>query len=229
MASGGSNPSLRKIFFVSPMDILFSFVDFVVHIDTHLDAVIQSYGVWIYLILFLIIFLETGFVVAPFLPGDSLLFAAGTFAGLGSLDLAIIIALLCAAAIFGDTANYWVGYHSSSVLFKKEAKWLNETYLERTRAFYETHGRKTIILARFVPIIRTFAPFVAGIAKMDYRQFVAYNIVGGILWVFIFTFAGYFFGNLPVVRENFSLTVLAIIIISFTPAIIEFWRHHSKK
>ena len=228
MAFGGSNPSLRKIFFALAMDTLLSFIDFVVHIDTHLNAVIQSYHAWAYVVLFLIIFLETAFVFVPFLPGDSLLFAAGTFAGLGLLDPLVIFVLLCAAAIFGDTVNYWVGFHSSSKLFKKEAKWLNESYLERTKEFYKVHGKKTIILARFIPIIRTFAPFVAGIAKMNYRQFVSYNIIGGILWVFIFTLVGYFFGNIPIVRENFSLAVLAIIVISLIPAVVEFWRHRSK-
>ncbi|TSC73951.1 MAG: membrane-associated protein [Parcubacteria group bacterium Gr01-1014_44] len=210
------------------MDILLSFVDFVVHIDAHLDALIQSYHAWAYVVLFLIVFLETGFVAAPFLPGDSLLFAAGTFAGFGSLNIVIVFMLLSAAAILGDSVNYWIGYHSSSRLFKKEAKWLNESYLERTQKFYEVHGKKTIIIARFVPIIRTFAPFVAGIAKMNYRQFLSYNIVGGILWVFIFTFVGYFFGNIPIVRENFSVAVLGIIIISFIPAVVEFWRHRAK-
>ena len=214
--------------FVLFMETLFYFIDFVVHIDTHLNAVIQSYHAWAYVVLFLIIFLETAFVFVPFLPGDSLLFAAGIFAGAGSLNLAFIFILLSAAAIFGDSVNYWAGFHSSSRLFKKEAKWLNESYLERTKKFYEVHGKKTIVLARFVPIIRTFAPFVAGIAKMNYRQFVSYNIIGGILWVFIFTFTGYFFGNIPIVRDNFSLAMLGIIIISFIPAVVEFWRHRAK-
>ena len=210
------------------MNTLLILIDFVAHIDVHLNAIIQSYHAWAYAVLFLIVFLETGFVVAPFLPGDSLLFAAGTFAALGSLDPVLVIVLLCLAAILGDTVNYWIGFYSSPRLFKKEAKWLNESYLERTQKFYEAHGKKTIILARFVPIIRTFAPFVAGIAKMDYRQFVSYNIIGGILWVFMFTFTGYFFGDIPIVRENFSLAVLAIIIISLIPAVVEFWRHRSR-
>ena len=204
------------------MNAFFYLVDFIIHIDTHLGAIIESYEMWTYAILFLIIFLETGIVLAPFLPGDSLLFAAGTFAGIGILNPILLAVLLALAAILGDTANYRIGYHSSSRIFKKEAKLLNESYLERPRKFYEKHGKKTIIIARFIPIIRTFAPFAAGLGKMNFRQFAEYNILGGILWVTLFVSAGYFFGNIPLVRKNFSLVILGIILTSIIPTIFEF-------
>lgn len=204
------------------MEILFYFIDFVVHIDTHLNAIIEHYNTWTYAILFTIIFLETGVVLAPFLPGDSLIFAVSAISAQGSLNPVFLFFLLSVAAISGDAVNYWAGRHSFSWLFKKERRWLNETYLEKTKKFYEIHGKKTIIIARFIPIIRTFAPFVAGIGKMRYRDFAVYNIAGGILWVGLFTFGGYFFGNASIVRENFSLVIMLIIAASIMPAAAEF-------
>jgi len=200
-------------------------IDLFLHLDKHLSQIIQNYGVWTYLLLFLVIFMETGFVVTPFLPGDSLLFAAGTFASpaLGSsLNIFLLWALLCAAAILGDTVNYWIGHFIGPKAFTGEVRFLKKEYLDRTHEFYEKHGGKTIIIARFIPIIRTFAPFVAGIGAMNYGRFITYNVVGGVAWVTIFTFGGYYFGNLPFVKENFSLVVIAIIFISVVPMIFEF-------
>jgi membrane-associated protein len=199
-------------------------IDLFLHLDKHLSVVIQTYGTGTYLFLFFIIFMETGFVVTPFLPGDSLLFAAGTFASpaLGSsLNIWILWGLLCVAAVVGDTANYWIGHFIGPKAFSGEVRFLKKEYLDRTHDFYERHGGKTIILARFVPIIRTFAPFVAGVGSMSYGHFISYNIIGGIAWVSLFTFGGYFFGTLPFVQNNFSLVVLAIIFISVIPAIVE--------
>lgn len=207
------------------MEILLYFIDYIVHIDTHLNTIIQHYDTWTYAILFMIIFLETGVVLAPFLPGDSLIFAVAAISARGALNPIVIFALLSFAAIFGDAINYWIGRRSSSWIFKKESRWLNETYLEKTKRFYEIHGKKTIVIARFIPIIRTFAPFVAGIGKMNYREFTIYNSIGGIFWVGLFTFGGYFFGNAPIVRENFSLAILLIILASLTPTVIEFIKH----
>jgi len=207
------------------MEFVKSLIDILLHLDVHLDLVIRSYGFWTYGILFLIIFLETGLVVTPFLPGDSLLFAAGTFAALGSLDVIWIIVLLSIAAIAGDTANYWIGHVSGPKVFTQEkSRLFNKEYLHRTHQFYEKYGGKTIIIARFVPIVRTFAPFVAGIGSMTYGRFIAYNVVGGIGWVVILVFGGYFFGNIPFIKNNFSLAIAAIIIISILPGIIEFLR-----
>jgi membrane-associated protein len=203
------------------MDLLRSVIDLFLHLDQHLSGVIAAYGVWTHLILFLIVFAETGLVVTPFLPGDSLLFAAGTFAALGSLDLGLVVVLLIAAAILGDTVNYWVGAWVGPRAFSGNVKFLRKDYLDRTHAFYEKHGGKTIILARFVPIIRTFAPFVAGVGAMRYSQFITYNIVGAVLWVGLFVPAGYFFGNIPAVRKNFTLVILAIIAISVLPMALE--------
>ena len=208
------------------MEFLKSLIDILLHLDVHLDLVIRSYGFWTYGILFLIIFLETGLVVTPFLPGDSLLFAAGTFAALGSLDVVWLIILLSIAAVAGDTANYWIGHASGPKVFSKEkSRLFNKEYLHRTHQFYEKYGGKTIIIARFVPIVRTFAPFVAGIGSMTYGRFIAYNIVGGMGWVVLLVLGGYFFGNIPVIKRNFSLAIAAIIIISILPGIIEFLRH----
>ena len=203
------------------MDLLRSVIDLFLHLDQHLSGVIAAYGVWTHLILFLIVFAETGLVVTPFLPGDSLLFAAGTFAALGSLDLWLVVVLLIAAAILGDTVNYWVGAWVGPRAFSGNVKFLRKDYLDRTHAFYEKHGGKTVILARFVPIIRTFAPFVAGVGAMRYPQFITYNIVGAVLWVGLFVPAGYFFGNIPAVRKNFTLVILAIIAISVLPMALE--------
>lgn len=210
------------------MEIISELVDFILHLDVHLNAIIDSYGTLTYLILFLIIFLETGLVITPFLPGDSLLFAAGSFAALGSLNVFVLFALLALAAILGDTVNYWIGHFIGPRAFSGSIRFLKKEYLDRTHEFYEKHGGKTIIIARFIPIIRTFAPFVAGIGAMNYPRFFMFNVVGGLLWVSLFTFGGYFFGNLPFVRDNFTIVILAIIAISVLPGIIEFLRDKYK-
>ena len=208
------------------MELLKTLLDIFLHIDKHLSELIQNYGLWTYLIMFIIIFLETGLVVTPFLPGDSLLFAAGTFAALGALDMMWLFVILSIAAIAGDTVNYWIGaYVGPKVFHKEKVRFLNKEYLDRTHQFYEKYGGKTIIIARFIPIIRTFAPFVAGIGSMTYWRFISYNVIGGVAWILICTLAGYLFGNLPIVRENFSLVILAIIIISILPGVIEYMRH----
>jgi membrane-associated protein len=204
------------------MDLISNFIDLFLHLDEHLSVIIESFGIWTYLILFLIIFLETGLVVTPFLPGDSLLFAAGSFAALGVLNVWGLFIILALAAILGDTANYWIGHYIGPRAFSGNIRFLKKEYLERTHEFYEKHGGKTIIIARFIPIIRTFAPFVAGVGAMTYRHFIAYNVVGGIAWVGLFTFAGYFFGNIPLVKENFTIVILAIIAISVMPPFAEF-------
>jgi membrane-associated protein len=207
------------------MELLKTLIDIFFHIDRYFSEIIQNYGLWTYLIMFIIIFLETGLVVTPFLPGDSLLFAAGAFAALGSLDMIWLFVILSIAAIGGDTVNYWIGaYVGPKVFHKEKVRFLNREYLDRTHKFYEKYGGKTIIIARFVPIIRTFAPFVAGIGSMTYWKFISYNIIGGVAWIFLCTLAGYFFGNLPIVKENFSLVVLVIIIISILPGVIEYLR-----
>jgi len=203
------------------MELLKQLADVFLHLDTHLSQVIAEYGTWTYFILFAIIFCETGLVVTPFLPGDSLLFAAGTFAALGALDVRLLIPLLIAAAIIGDTVNYWVGAYIGPRAFEGNLRFLKKEHLERTRAFYERHGGKTIILARFVPIVRTFAPFVAGVGTMSYPRFITYNVVGAVLWVGLLVLAGFFFGNIPMVRENFTMVILAIIAISVMPMVIE--------
>lgn len=208
------------------MELIWSLIDFILHIDRHLSGIIQNYGTWTYLILFLIIFCETGLVVTPLLPGDSLLFAAGAFAAQGVLDPLLLMVLLSVAAIAGDTVNYWIGYHTGPKIFRKEnVRFLNREYLERTHRFYEKHGGKAIVLARFAPILRTFAPFVAGIGRMTYGRFVVYNVVGGVLWIVVFLFGGYFFSNLPVVEQNFTLVVVAIILISLMPSLVGLVRH----
>ncbi len=207
------------------MELIKYIVDFILHIDVHLGAIIKDYGLWTYLILFIIIFCETGLVVTPLLPGDSLLFAAGTFAAIGSLDVLWLFLILSAAAVGGDTVNYWIGCFVGPKVFQKEHRFLKKEYLDRTHQFYEKYGGKTIIIARFVPIIRTFAPFVAGVGSMTYLKFISYNIIGGIVWIAICVFAGYYFGNLPFVRNNFSLVILAIIIISILPGVVELVKH----
>ena len=206
------------------MEVIKFLIDFVLHMDVHLSEIIGNYGAWTYGILFLIIFLETGFVVTPFLPGDSLLFAAGSFAALGDLNPVYLFILLSIAAVIGDTVNYSIGHYIGPRAFSGEIKYLKKEHLDRTSEFYEKHGGKTIILARFIPIIRTFAPFVAGVGAMTYSKFILYNVVGGISWVAIFTFGGYYFGNLPVVRDNFPLVIFAIIFISFIPPVLEFFK-----
>jgi membrane-associated protein len=199
------------------MELITELIDLFLHLDEHLSFVITRYGTWTYLVLFLVIFIETGFVVTPFLPGDSLLFAAGTFAALGALDITLLFFLLFGAAVLGDTVNYWIGHAIGPRVFTMNSRWFKREYLERTHRFYERHGGKTIFLARFIPIIRTFAPFVAGVGEMTYGRFITYNIAGGFTWTGGFLFLGYFFGNIPVVKENFSLVVLAIILISVAP------------
>lgn len=207
------------------MDLIHMFIDYFLHLDRHLSVVIQMYGMWTYLILFLIVFCETGLVVTPILPGDSLLFAAGAFAASGALQVQPLFLLLAIAAIGGDTVNYWAGHMIGPKIFQQEKiRFMKKEYLDRTHEFYERHGGKTIILARFIPIIRTFAPFVAGIGRMTYLHFISYNVVGGIAWIALFIFGGYFFGNIAVVKEHFTLVILAIIFISILPGIIEFAR-----
>jgi membrane-associated protein len=207
------------------MDLVYVLLDFLLHLDRHLAEMIQQYGAWTYLILFLIIFCETGLVVTPLLPGDSLLFAVGTFCALGALDLGWILILLALAAILGDAVNYAIGYRLGPRVFRSErSRLLNRRHLERTHEFYERYGPITIVLARFIPIIRTFAPFVAGIGRMTYARFAVYNVAGGIAWIAIFVLGGYAFGNIPVVKRNFTLVILAIIVLSVLPGVIEYVR-----
>jgi membrane-associated protein len=210
------------------MEIVNSFFDVFLHLDTHLFRLVTEYRNWTYLILFCIIFCETGLVVTPFLPGDSLLFAAGAIAALGILNIWILIGLLCIAAILGDSVNYSLGKFLGEKVFDRNYRLIKKEYLYRTHEFYEKHGGKTIIIARFVPIIRTFAPFVAGVGSMNYLRFILFNIIGGILWVFICSFGGYFFGNLPFVKNNFSVVVLAIVFISILPMIVEYLKYKLK-
>ncbi|RJP18604.1 MAG: DedA family protein [Candidatus Abyssobacteria bacterium SURF_5] len=211
------------------MELIKYFFDIILHLDKHLDVVIKNFGNWTYAIFFCIIFFETGVVVTPFLPGDSLLFAVGALAALGSLDVKLVLILLIIAAIAGDTANYWIGHAAGPKVFTKtNSRFLNKEHLDRTHRFYEKYGGKTIVLARFIPIIRTFAPFVAGIGSMNYRHFIVYNVLGGTFWVLLFVLGGYFFGNMPVVKNNFSLVIFAIIFISILPGIIEFVRSRRK-
>jgi membrane-associated protein len=209
------------------MELIKSLIDLLLHLDKHLNEIIGNYGLWTYLILFLIVFCETGLVVTPILPGDSLLFAAGALAATeGSpLNVGVLYLILTVAAIIGDTVNYWIGAKIGPKVFAQEkSRFFKKEYLIRTQQFYEKYGGKTIIIARFIPIIRTFAPFVAGIGTMNYLKFIVYNIVGAILWVTICLFLGYFFGNIPIVKKNFSLVILAIVFISILPAIIEIIR-----
>jgi len=203
------------------MELLKNFIDLFLHLDKHLSELIAAYGTWTYAILFLIVFCETGLVVTPFLPGDSLLFAAGTFAALGAMDPWILFGLLTVAAILGDTVNYWIGKRIGPAAFTGRFRLLNQNHLRKTEAFYEKHGGKTIIMARFVPIVRTFAPFVAGVGTMEYGRFLMFNVVGAVLWVGLFVFGGYLFGNIPAVRENFTLVILAIIALSVLPILFE--------
>ncbi len=206
------------------MDLLKQLIDVFLHLDTHLADVVRDYGAWTNTLLFVIVFCETGLVVTPFLPGDSLLFTAGALAALGNLNVALVFLLLSLAAVLGDSANYGIGKRIGPRAFDGSVKFLKQEHLRKTEAFYEKHGKKTIILARFVPIVRTFAPFVAGVGSMTYGTFLAYNVVGGVAWVAICVFSGYFFGNIPVVKKNFSLVVLAIIGISTLPLLWEWWK-----
>lgn len=207
------------------MELITTFIQFLLHLDDNINLIIQNYGLWTYLILFLIIFCETGLVVTPFFPGDSLLFVVGAFAAKGSLEIWWLFGILCAAAICGDSANYWIGSYIGSRFDKKSVRFIKKEYMERTHQFYERYGGKTIIIARFVPIIRTYAPFLAGFGSMAYLRFAGYNILGGIAWVSVFVFGGYFVGNDPIIRENFTLFIFAIIVISFLPGVIEYLRH----
>jgi membrane-associated protein len=212
------------------VDLLKEFIEFFLHLDTHLHAAVQAYGIWTYLLLFLIIFCETGLVVTPILPGDSLLFAAGALAAGGSLNVVWLSVLLSVAAVLGDAANYTIGHFMGPKVFSQEnGRFLKKEYLDRTHQFYEKYGGKTIIIARFVPIVRTFAPFVAGVGSMTYWRFASYNVIGGVAWVTICLFAGYAFGNLPIVKENFTLVILAIIFISLLPGLVEFMRHRQQQ
>jgi len=203
------------------MNLILKIIDFILHIDGYLKDIITQYGAWTYGLLFFVIFMETGFVVTPFLPGDSLIFAAATFAAAGALNPWLIFILMTIAAFAGDTANYWIGHAIGTKAYTGEVKWIKKEYMERTHAFFEKHGGKTIFLARFVPIIRTFTPFVAGVSKMPYGYFITWNLVGGATWVATFTLLGYFFGNIPFVKANFELVIIAIVLISFVPAVIE--------
>jgi len=204
--------------------MLTKLIDLFLHLDQHLENIILQFGWWTYLILFLVIFAETGFVVTPFLPGDSLLFAAGALASLGSLNIWILYIAMLLGAIIGDSVNYQIGHYIGPKALKINNKFIKKEHIEKTQKFYEKHGGFTIILARFIPIIRTFAPFVAGIGTMDYKKFITYNIIGAVAWVTSFLFAGYFFGNLPFIKENFHYTVLIIIIISFIPIGLEIYK-----
>lgn len=207
------------------MDLLSGFVDVILHLDLHLRELAQTYGGWVYAFLFLIVFLETGVVVTPFLPGDSLLFVAGTIAAAGELNVHVLVLFLIAAAIAGDSLNYAIGRYLGPRVFRfEDSRFFKRAYVDRTHAFFERHGGKAIIIARFVPIIRTYAPFVAGIGAMDYRRFLIFNVTGAVLWVVLLTYAGFFFGNLPLVRNNLTAVILGIIVLSVMPAIIEFWR-----
>jgi membrane-associated protein len=207
------------------MDLILYFVDIFLHLDKYLGDVIEKYDQWTFLILFCVLYCETGLVVTPFLPGDSLLFTAGTFAGLGRLDLAALMVVLGLAPIMGDSTNYWIGrYIGPKILHKENVRFLNKEYLHRAHEFYEKYGGKTIAIARFMPIIRTFAPFVAGIGSMNYLKFLAFSIGGTILWVSSFVLGGYFFGNMPIVKKNFTLVIMAIVVISVIPSVIEFLR-----
>jgi membrane-associated protein len=207
------------------MDLLLHLVDFILHFDKHLSVIIQNYGALTYLFLFLILFCETGLVVTPFLPGDSLLFAAGAFAASGSLDIAALFGLLFFAAVAGDSTNYWIGRKVGPRVFREESRFLNRAHLERTQAFFDRHGGKTLVIARFAPILRTFAPFVAGIGQMPYRRFLAFSVTGGLLWISLFVFGGFLFGNLPVIKQNFKLVIIGVIAVSLLPPLIEIVKH----
>jgi membrane-associated protein len=204
-------------------------IDLFVHLDAYLNVVMQQYGVWIYLILFVVVFLETGVVVTPFLPGDSLLFTAGALAARGDLAVGWLFMLLLFAAVLGDTVNYSIGHLVGPRAFHGQNRFFKREHLDRTHQFYERHRGKTSVLARFIPIIRTFAPFVAGIGRMSYGRFVLYNILGGLLWTALFVFGGYYFGNQPVVKRHFTLVILAIIVLSLMPLVIELVQNYRRR
>ncbi len=206
------------------MDLLTQFIDIVLHLDQHLTVLIAHYGYWVYGILFLIIFCETGLVVAPFLPGDSLLFVAGALAATGALNAQWIVLVLMAAAFLGDNTNYWIGRFLGPRIFKTQSRWLNRAHLDKTEAFYAKHGGKTVLLARFLPILRTFAPFVAGLGQMRYARFVLFSILGAVAWINSLVFAGYFFGNIPLIKNNLTVVILGIVFLSFLPGLIHYVR-----
>ena len=208
------------------MEIIAQFIDIVLHLDTHLAVLVQQYGAWVYAILFVIIFSETGFVVLPFLPGDSLLFVAGALAAVGGMDIGVLIAVLTVAAVLGNSANYAIGRYLGPRVFQwPDSRWFNRGALEKTHAFYEHHGGKTVVLSRFLPLFRTFAPFVAGIGAMNAARFTVFNLVGAVLWVGSLSLAGYWLGNLPVVKNNLSMMIVGIVVVSLLPAMIGWWRH----
>lgn len=201
-------------------------MDFILHLDRYLSQFVSTYGMFTYAVLFLIVFAETGFVVTPFLPGDSLLFAAGAISALGSLNIGLIVLLLIIAAIAGDTVNYWIGHFlGKKIVNNPKIPFINQEHIDKTEQFFKRYGGKTIILARFVPIVRTFAPFVAGIGVMNYQKFILYNVIGGVIWVSIFTMTGFFFGNMPFIKENFHYAIVAIVILSVIPMIYEYIQH----
>lgn len=205
------------------MEFIKPLIDIVLHLDKHLAQFVGQYGLLTYVVLFLIIFSETGLVIMPFLPGDSLLFTAGAIAALGSFHIGITVLILTIAAILGDTVNYWIGhYFGQKIVDNPKIRFINQEHIDKTEQFYKKHGGKTIIMARFVPIVRTFAPFVAGVGTMDYKKFISYNVIGGVLWVSLFTFAGYFFGNIPFVKENFHYVVVVIVVLSVIPMVYEY-------
>ncbi|MBS1536247.1 MAG: DedA family protein [Bacteroidetes bacterium] len=212
------------------MNILHQVIDIVLHLDIHLATLAIEYGVWMYGILFLVIFCETGLVVTPFLPGDSLLFAAGSLCAITELSVFVVVPLLIVAAVLGDSTNYWVGRGFGLKLFQnKDSRIFKRKYVDQTELFYKKHGSKTVILARFMPIIRTFAPFVAGIGSMDYRKFLSFSVIGSVLWIGSFSFGGYFFGNIPFFKKNFTLVIVAIMIVSLLPGIIQYFKHRRGK
>jgi len=217
------------LFTIKFVEIIKTIIDFILHIDVHLGEIISNYGAATFAFLFAIIFAETGFVVTPFLPGDSLLFAAGAFAALGDLNIFVLLIVLVAAAVLGDTANYWIGHFFGERMIANPRLPIKQEHIDKTKAFFDKHGGKTIILARFVPIVRTFAPFVAGVGKMHYGNFISYNVIGGIAWVLLFTLAGFFFGNIPAVKHNFTLVIFAIILLSVVPMVFEFVKAKTKK
>lgn len=216
------------------MEFISALVDFFLHLDKYLSGWIGVYGVWVYVLLFIVIFIETGVVIMPFLPGDSLLFAAGTLAALPpagafKMNVFVLFGLLAVAAVVGDTVNYWIGHALGPRVFNERVPFLKKEYLDRTHAFYEKYGNITIFLARFVPIIRTFAPFVAGIGRMSYGTFFSYNVLGGVVWTALFIFGGYFFGNIPIIRDNFSLVIVGIVGVSVLPMVWHFWQENKAK
>ncbi|HYL19527.1 MAG TPA: DedA family protein [Burkholderiales bacterium] len=212
------------------MDLLSGLLDALVHLDKHLLEAVQTYGGWVYLLLFLIVFCETGLVVTPFLPGDSLLFVAGTLAGAGSMNVHLLVVLLIAAAVLGDSVNYAIGRWLGPRVFRRDDSWFfKRAYIERTHAYFDKYGGRTIVIARFIPIIRTYAPFVAGIGRMDYYRFLMFNAGGAVLWVGLITYAGYLFGNVPIVKNNLTVVILGIIVLSISPGIVEYLRHRLRQ